>query len=205
LRENAALRARLEESERHKYGTTFPSITLDLAALIGRTLLAARKEGRAFHEAARAIEAIKAVLYARTPEAISALAAAADRVNVATGGKQRRDVPKWNEDGPVAERVRDLFATWTVRPLRADADGLGAALNVCARMVIADRILPLIGTEEERTNLYARTITEVLETSGETTAAELAELVIVACAKASGVRRPSRLFDAARKREKAAL
>jgi hypothetical protein len=205
VRENMSLRAALARSERlqeQRYGTSLGSITLELAGLIGRMLIAARAEGQTLYEGARVMEAVKAALYARRADA---LASAADRINSSVTGKQRGNVPKWEEDGPVAEQLREMFKVWTVRPLRADVGMMGTALDMSARMLTADRILPPVGTAEERGRLYAGVIEDVLATSADDTAEELAESIIVAAAKAAGVRRPSRLFDAARKREKAAL
>ncbi len=216
-RENHALRARLADCERERgerYGVTLASMTRDVSALIGRALIAAnRGEGGAVcQEAARVFEAVRDALYVAeegdSPSktaVVRALGASAAKINFAVKGKGRGQIARWNEDGPVAEELRNVLAPWFARSadeLKTRGATLGAALDVCAAMVTTDRILPRVGTSDERVERYDAIIEEVLATNPRSEPPMLARLAIEACAKAYGVRRPSRLFDAELKRDK---
>jgi hypothetical protein len=216
LRERVAeLTGKLEATRRAQLSADPGTMFVHLSGLVGRLLLAARQgHGALFHEAARVVEGVRDALMkgdaTRDREAratieralAAALVSAAAVVNLAVRGKERTRLGKWREDGPIAAELRDLFAPWFTRDTTAIGTTLGAALDVCARCVGADRILPPEGSPEEREALYDAAIREVLATNPGRSPETLAEKAIVACAAACGIRRPSRLFDAEAKADK---
>lgn len=193
----------------------------DLALLQGRMALrAARMSERHWHEGARLLEALNRALMdpaGLDPDCVAILASSADRINNATTGKLRGHIPKWGDDAPIAEGLRDSLAFLLERAGSPEklggllgefaqreptAEDLGGLLEMFARGSNADRVLPRVGTSEERMVRYAKTIARVREEHPSSVPRDLAERIVIACSKAYGVHRPSRFFDAESKRAK---
>jgi hypothetical protein len=119
----------------------------------------------------------------------------------ARGSDAHSAYPLDGELGRPAERLRDALVA-RLKDGVPDPEDLGVNIEVARQMTWAGAILPASGRDtKERIQVWTSVARRLLALDGVRPGGELefAQSLVEACAKAAGLRRPSRLFDRERK------